>query len=106
VAAHILVTPRFDTLLRFRLPKLDAAQVHAHEGETPVISPDGRFVLLADKQATTLFDTRTWSGKAVEGPQPSAGLGFDPTSSFATIGRAVWDVRSSKRVATLGSRQN
>lgn len=102
VDGFLVTTVSSDALVRFRLPKLDAPEEYLHPSESnlPFFSDDGRFIVLSGAKGTSLFDVHTWTAKPLEDfavELPS----FDPTSSFLALDRSIWDLRASRRVATL-----
>jgi len=101
----VLLFKTMNTLVRFRLPLLDAPA--DYDGEIVgaattdgTMSPDGRIVIFSAGTEASIFDVATWTATKIikaEGP-----ISFSPTSTHVAIGRGVWELKAPfRRVATL-----
>ncbi|MBZ4416184.1 trypsin-like peptidase domain-containing protein [Myxococcus sp. RHSTA-1-4] len=77
---------------------------HLEPCEQAVLSPDGRYALVAGQERTCLFDTATGTCKPFEVGGSGPTLGFSSSSELAVLGDSrvsdrllVWNVRSGKQ---------
>jgi hypothetical protein len=113
VGTDFLIFHALTTLVRFRLPKLDAPvdfdgdfQRRGQRGEDMLMSvttmtPDGRAVIFSNTHRATVLDTTTWT--ATDLPDGIGGVSVDPQSRHVAIGRGIWQLHPLKRVATLAA---
>jgi WD40 repeat protein/S1-C subfamily serine protease len=76
---------------------------HGEPCEQAVLSPDGRYALVASRESTCLFDTATGACKRFELGGRGPTLGFSPSGKLAVLGDhrvngqlLVWNVHSGR----------